>query len=197
MRTLPQRSSLPAATSRKLKTLTDAIQRLKDDERKAEAARLYENARQAVWFEPVIEALRVLSGVTERCMFCSGSESSNVEHFHPKAIFPELALLWENLLWICWRCNHLKRDDFPLAVDDKLINPLEENVWDFFRIDEMGSLAPISLPPLYRYHPRAVSTMKVIKLDRSAVQECRKPCQEKPPSRWWYLRVTVPHGGGA
>lgn len=174
MRTLPPRSSLPSDISRKLQSKTESIQRIPEAERKTKAARLYKSVRKADWFIPVIEALRVLSGKTERCMYCSGSESSNLEHFKPKAVFPELALTWENFLWICWLCNHNKDADFPLAADDKLINPLEEKVWNFFRIDEKGNLAPRRVMRLNGYHPRALSTMKIIKLDRQALQESRQ-----------------------
>lgn len=174
MRQLPKRKSLPSATDWKLQEQTAAIRKTALAKRKATAKRLYDNARRRAWFKPVIDALREMSGKTERCMFCSGSESSNVEHFHPKALFPELALTWVNFLWVCMICNGAKGDAFPTLADERLINPLEENVWDFFRIDKKGNLAARRAPSLKAYHPRAVSTMRLVRLDRQALQESRQ-----------------------
>jgi 5-methylcytosine-specific restriction endonuclease McrA len=75
-------------------------------------------------------------------MLCSGSESSDVEHFMPKALYPSQAMNWENYLWACGICNRLKGNQFP-EEGRHLINPLDENVWTFFFIDEFGLLTPV------------------------------------------------------
>jgi len=172
MRQFPQRPALPRDITRKLSQETKLIVNAVD--KKAEAARRYSNARQSKWFKPALKALRRLSGPGERCMFCSGSESSDVEHYRPKAIFPELALGWENLLWSCGICNGAKSNQFPTGADQVLINPLGENVWDFFFIDEFGQLTARWSIQHNDQHPRAISTMQIIKLDRQALQEARQ-----------------------
>lgn len=175
MRQLPKRSALSPALVKRLKSQSEAIIKIAvESECKAEAKRRYENARKAKWFKPVIEALRAMAGKTERCMLCSGSESSDLEHYHPKAMFPELALTWENFLWSCGVCNGAKLNLFPTEADKKLINPIEENVWDFFRIDEYGSLTARFNTALNQFDPRAISTMKIVRLDRQALQENRQ-----------------------
>ena len=174
MRRLPSRPSLTAATVRRLAKETTAITNAADS--KSEAKRRYENARKARWFKPIIHALRTISGPGERCMFCSGSESSQIEHFRPKAVFPELAMTWQNFLWACGICNLFKRDQFPPDTQPgvPLINPIEENVWDFFFIDEFGNLTPRWRNDLIDLDPRAESTREILGLDRQALQEARQ-----------------------
>ena len=171
MRRFEERPDLPAHTTQRLARETKAITSAVDP--KAEAARRYANARKTRWFSPVLHALRTLTGAGGRCMFCSGSESSNVDHYRPIAIFHELALVWENYLWVCGICNGAKLDRFPIAADEQLINPLEENVWDYFFLDDQGRLtARWSLTHNAR-HPRALSTMRLIALDRDDLQNSR------------------------
>lgn len=107
-------------------------------------------------------------------MFCSGSESSEVEHYRPKATFPELALTWKNMLWACGICNRAKSNRFPVEAEQLLIDPLSEKVWDYFFIDEFGNLTARWSTMHDDYHPRAVSTMSIVALDRQALQEARQ-----------------------
>jgi len=99
MRTLPKPQPLRKPLVDRLANETDAIKKAVDP--KAEADKRYSNARKTRWFAPVVKELGRLAGPGERCMFCSGSEASDVEHFRPKAIFPEVAMTWENTLWSC------------------------------------------------------------------------------------------------
>ena len=109
-------------------------------------------------------------------MFCSGSESSDVEHYRPKAVFPLLAMTWENYLWACTPCNRAKSNQFPVAEDSSpaLLNPLDENVWNYFYIDSFGNLTPVWDIQLDDYNFRGKETASVIGLDRQALQESRR-----------------------
>lgn len=107
-------------------------------------------------------------------MCCSGSESSDVEHYRPKTIFPELAMTWGNFLWSCTICNRAKGNRFPAGVVVLPINPLDENVWDFFFLDQFGNLVPKWQTALNDLDPRAVATQNLLKLDRQALQESRR-----------------------
>jgi uncharacterized protein (TIGR02646 family) len=113
-----------------------------------------------------------MSGLGQRCMYCSGSESAQVEHHRPKGPYPDLALVWENFLWICGICNQAKSQTFdPLNPP---IDPATENVWDFFFIDRYGNLTPRWNAVLDELEPRAVETIRLMDLDRQALQECRQ-----------------------
>lgn len=173
MRRFPKRPSLTEATVKKLESETLAI--ISNADPKLEAERRYKNARQAKWFSPVVKALKGMTGPGQRCMFCSGSESSDIEHFQPKGVFPTLAMTWQNYLWSCTPCNRGKADRFPPETEpgDRLIDPTTEDVWDFFFIDEFGFLTPLYDCVLATPNPRSVGTRDMLALNREAVQESR------------------------
>jgi uncharacterized protein (TIGR02646 family) len=174
MRQLSGRIALPLATLKRLGVETDGIVKAADN--KAEAEKRYNNARRAKWFRHVWMTLGKMAGEGERCMLCSGSEAAQVEHFRPKTIFPELAMTWENFLWCCGVCNQAKGNRFPPDTEfsGKFINPIDENVWEFFFLDEFGNLTPRWRKERDDYDPRAFSTWKLMKLDRQVLQECRQ-----------------------
>ena len=174
MRRFTARPDLPQETQNRLQEKTREIARHQDPV--SRAITVYSSTRSAVWFAPVIASLKLLAGIGERCMLCSGSESSDVEHFKPKAVFPLNAMRWDNFLWSCGICNRNKGNKFPPYSGDgaPLINPLDENVWDFFFIDEYGNLTPIWRPDIEDTDPRARSTVAAFGLDRDALQQSRQ-----------------------
>jgi hypothetical protein len=174
MRTLPVPKPLEKKLSQKLSDETDAIKKASSP--KAEAERRYGNARKTQWFSPVVRELKRLAGPGERCMFCSGSEASDVEHYRPKAIFPDLAMTWENYLWSCTPCNRGKLSRFPpdTGPGGKFVNPLYEKVWDFFFIDSFGILTPRYDRAANAPNERAVTTRDFLSLNRDAVQVSRQ-----------------------
>ena len=174
MRNLPARPPLSPVLASRLTRETKAISEAGDP--KVEAEKRYRNARKATWFAPVVRTLGKLAGPGERCMFCSGSESSDVEHYRPKAVFPELAMTWENYLWSCTPCNRGKSNRFPPDTEpgERLINPMEEDVWTFFFIDEFGMLTPRFDPAVDALNRRGVTTRDLLSLNREAVRESRQ-----------------------
>lgn len=172
MRPCGPRPALPAATSARLQSDTTAITRATNP--KAEATRLYDNARVAPWFTPVIDTLRTMAGTGENCMWCSSSESSQVEHYRPKSVYPELALSWDNYLWACSVCNSVyKGNRFPTGAE-QLLDPAAESIWDYFFIDDTGLLTPHFDPATQQPHRRAVSTRDLIRLNREVVHARRR-----------------------
>lgn len=164
MRKISFCSILTAATKKKLTSKTTAITTAEDP--KAEAKKSYESARTAKWFKPVVDGLKRMAGSGERCMFCTGSESSQVEHYRPKAVFPELAFDWSNYLWVCGRCNHLKSDRFPPVTEEggRLINPINDDVWNYFYIDQFGNLSAKWNVEVGDIDPRAAKTAEILKI---------------------------------
>lgn len=101
-----------------------------------------------VWNQDYIKKA-LLKMSNNKCIFCEcrlGEESKyiEVEHFHPKSLYPEEVVDWENLLPICKRCNGLKRDhDTKLIpiINPTLIDPREHLTiknFRFFSKDELG-----------------------------------------------------------
>ncbi|MBI4659179.1 MAG: HNH endonuclease [Verrucomicrobia bacterium] len=171
MRPLPQRPVLPNTTQAKLKTATSRICRSADQ--KSTAAKVFRAARRTGWFAPVVRALGRMTGEGQPCMFCDSNEASDVDHFRPKAMFPQLALTWENFLWTCGVCNRAKGDSFPQDTQGRLINPVDENAWDFFFLDEFGNLTPLWRQAEQQLDRRAVSTCDLLKLNRQTLQQRR------------------------
>lgn len=172
MRGLPNQGSLGAVTTAKLATETTLISGSADP--KVEAEQRYKAARGAKWFDPVIRTLAIRSGLGQRCMCCSGSESSQVEHFKPKATFPFDALSWSNFLWICGICNQAKGLRFHSPQGHVPINPFVDDPWEYFFIDQFGNLSPKWDPSINNLNQRAVWTIELYHLDRQALQESRQ-----------------------
>lgn len=174
MRRLPPRPDLSTQSQKRLETATTAIKNASDP--KQEAERLYTNARQTKWFTKITTTLATISGPGERCMFCSGSEASQVEHFRPKAVFPNEAMTWTNFLWVCGICNQHKSDHFPPATEPggRFIDPTIENPWDFFEFDQFGNLCARWNDALDDLDPRADTMIQLLKLDRDALQQTRQ-----------------------
>lgn len=174
MRTLPKPKALEKKLLERLSEETEAIKIAGNP--KAEAEKRYGNARKTKWFAPVVKELGRLAGPGERCMFCSGSEASDVEHYKPKAVFPEIAMTWENYLWSCTPCNRGKLSRFPpdTGPGGQFVNPLYECVWNFFFIDNFGFLTPRFDRTANAPNERAVTTRDFLSLNRDAVQVCRQ-----------------------
>ena len=163
------------STNAQKRLANEALKIAAHNDSKAEAARRFANARGSKWFREITRSLADLSGAGQRCMFCSGSEASDVEHFFPKAVFPDQAMAWENFLWSCTICNRHKGNRFPPHTEPggQIINPVDEDVWDFFFIDEFGLLTPRFDVTANSQSPRAVSTRDILSLNREAIQESR------------------------
>jgi uncharacterized protein (TIGR02646 family) len=172
MRRLQPAPELQAEILRRLANETARIQA--SQEPVGTARQLYVNARRARWFRGITEALKAQSGAGERCMYCSGSESAQVEHYRPKAVFPLSTFLWENFLWTCGICNQYKSNSFP-AEDDggPIVNPRFDDVWRYFFLDEFANLTARWRQNLDDVDPQAKRTIELIKLDRQALQEAR------------------------
>lgn len=138
---------------------------------KTEADTRYRKARTARWFIPVLQTLRLMSGPGERCMYCSGSEASQVEHHRPKSAYPQQALAWPNLLWACGQCNQYKGQQFD--SHNPPLDPVAENVWDYFFIDQYGNLRSRWNVAFDDLDPRAEATLQLLALDRQGLQESR------------------------
>ena len=113
----------------------------------------------------------------ELCMYCSSNEPSQVEHVRPLGIFPERALEYQNYLWSCDICNRThKGERFPPDTEpgEPILNPLEDDVWEHFFIEEtFGRLLCRVDPVTNERLPRAVSTCNVVGIDRENVQTKR------------------------
>lgn len=81
-----------------------------------EAHRLWpqKNTTKNKTFQEIRQILCTLSGPLERCQYCGRAEANQIEHIYPKALYPGATFCWDNLLWICDKCNLSKGDKFSI-----------------------------------------------------------------------------------
>lgn len=108
----------------------------------------YKATENSVWKKPYItEALLKMS--VNKCCFCETnvneeSKYMEVEHFHPKSLYPDEVVLWDNLLPICKRCNGKKSNHD--TKKEPIIHPVRDNPkehltlkgYRFYKLTEVG-----------------------------------------------------------
>lgn len=150
------------------------IQRQAEVDRKRQAGTLHVNdewqrARQTrLLREDVLEALKRMMGERERCMYCLDSHRTDIEHFWPKAPYPERMFLWLNLLLCCAECGRLKGDRFPLLEGQSLmIDPTAEEPWEHLDFDPTtGNIVPRFDLNIDGWSAKGQATVDVLQLDR-------------------------------
>jgi uncharacterized protein (TIGR02646 family) len=131
------------------------------------AAKLWKAQRagkkRAAAFDDVRGTLSKMASARERCMYCEDSLGTDIDHFRPKATYPEHAFSWHNYLLACSHCNsNEKRAVFPLdaAGAPLLVSPVDDEPTDHFvLVPETGRLEPRT--------NRGVETEKVFGLNRN------------------------------
>lgn len=68
-----------------------------------------------------------------KCMYCESKTSHvyywDIEHIKPKSKFPELEFDWNNLGYVCAKCNWNKSDKFDETTP--FVNPYDDNPEDY------------------------------------------------------------------
>ena len=74
-----------------------------------------------------------------KCIYCETyvevSCFANIEHFHPKSVYPKETFDWDNLFVGCSQCNTPK-SNFD-TVNEPFIHPVKENPEDYLTFDEL------------------------------------------------------------
>jgi uncharacterized protein (TIGR02646 family) len=115
----------------------------------------------------VLSALQAMAGPRERCMYCSDSHGTDIEHFWPKTIYPEKMFLWKNLLLCCTPCNRNKVQLFPLADGEPLlVDPTTDDPWEFLDFDpETGNIVPRFSLEKNDWNHKGDQTVRILHLD--------------------------------
>ncbi len=138
----------------------------------------WRTARSTRALNAVRDILRAMVGIRERCFFCEDSRGSDIEHFWPKALYPQHLFSWDNLLLVCATCNRLKGTRFPLdgAGIPLLINPTADDPWVFLFLDPAtGNVVARIDPQTGLPMPRGAATVdpEILPLNIEAVTEGR------------------------
>ncbi|WP_438035724.1 hypothetical protein [Sorangium sp. So ce204] len=85
------------------------------------AQRLWDRKRKNKPISVAREMLLRMCPSSRYCMFCEDSRGSDVEHFRPKALYPEFVFAWANFLYACSLCNPSKSSRFKVFRPDGTI----------------------------------------------------------------------------
>jgi len=118
--------------------------------------------------QQVLTTLQAMAGPRQRCMYCLDSHGSDVDHFRPKAAWPQRMYLWPNLLLCCTFCGRLKGSQFPMRGRRALLlNPAHEDPWDHLDFDPVtGNLCALFNLATNDWSDKGLETVRVLQLDR-------------------------------
>lgn len=110
-------------------------------------------------------------GVTKgKCVFCESYieavDYSNIEHFHPKSLYPKLTFKWSNLFPACRKCNIPKGDTDTKSIT--IVHPVNDDVDKYFSYPNL-KIQPSENAPCQE---TAINTIKECDLDRISL--CRQ-----------------------
>lgn len=100
----------------------------------------YTATEKSVWNKKQIKD-PLSESSSHKCAYCETdltdpSTYMEVEHFHPKSLYPDLVVEWDNLLPSCKRCNGTKNDD-DISIRP-IINPYETDPRKEFCFDHFS-----------------------------------------------------------
>jgi len=149
-------------------------------------------------FDTVKAVLIKMCTGPRRCAYCEDSVADEIEHIHPKDLYPEAVFCWENYVYACGPCNGPKNNKFsvlnghpllcvkvsrsrrapvipPLSGDPALINPRIEDPLYFLFLDLSNTfLFSIGHGLSSRDELRASYTCETLKLNRDYLAHARK-----------------------
>ncbi len=151
-------ATISQAVLDKLKEYQDEIDKESEFEKKAEFAKTLFSSKNVIGdktFDEVKFALDEMCSGARRCVYCEDSLACEVEHIHPKSLYPENCFNWENYVYACGFCNKRKSNKFAVfdgnthkllsvtkkSVDNKtkgdnvMINPRNENPMEYCKLD--------------------------------------------------------------
>lgn len=161
------RSFLPAPTEKAL----NKNQAASDSKRIAGTLNVqkeWNGARKTKSLTIVLQALRVMAGKRERCMYCGDSHGTDIDHFWPKTPYPEKMFIWTNLVLSCTECGRFKGERFPLqSAAPQLIDPTAEDPWEFLDFDPgTGNIVSRYDPAVGDWKSKGSATVELLQLDR-------------------------------
>lgn len=162
-----KRTALPTDAAQYLGTRQQAAN-LKRQGNTLDTTADWKVARRTENMGKVLATLQSMTGKRQRCMYCLDSHGSDIEHFRPKANYPERMYRWTNLLLCCTHCGRLKLDKFPQSGRSALlVDPTKENPWDSLDFDPLtGNICARFDLQLNAWSAKGEKTVEVLHLDR-------------------------------
>ena len=169
------------------------------------------NRRENSVFVVVHRQLALMCPGARRCGYCEDSAESDIDHFRPKALYPDRVFVWENYLPSCAPCNRKKGRRFAVLKDGDLVcvgrrrgGPVERPVAGppaiiDPRVEEPMRILTLDLLGTFRFLPRegvgredemrANYTITVLQLNRDVLTESRRRAYADYRARLYEYRV--------
>ena len=139
-----RRVALSQTAVDKLAELTSEVLGATNPREKAQ--KLWNSKPKAV-FREVHRKLEEMASGRSRCMYCEDSHGTDIDHFRPKADYPQSTFEWRNYLLACSHCNsNLKRNEFPVDAEGAplLLDPSTDEPADHLSFSpSTGEFVPI------------------------------------------------------
>lgn len=88
---------------------------------------------------PDITAVLLGNDGNAKCIYCESyvnvSGYANIEHYHPKSIYPKETFSWDNLFVACGPCN-IPKNNFD-TLKKPFIHPVNDDPEDYLTFDEL------------------------------------------------------------
>ena len=128
-------------------------------------------ARQIKAVKTAHNSLREMSDLRERCMYCCDSHGTDLDHFWPKANYPEKLFEWLNFLLSCTEGGRFKGNRFPVENGiPNLVDPTAEDPWQFLDFDvATGVIVARFDLAAGAESQKGVETVRLLQLDRREV----------------------------
>ena len=114
------------------------------------------NRAGSATFSEIKNHLSAMCSGARRCMYCEDSVADEIEHHHPKDLYPEKTFEWTNLLYACGPCNGPKNNRFAI---------LTENGLESVSRRPREAIRPPKSGPYALIHPRFEDPLEYLLLD--------------------------------
>lgn len=117
---LPDHIHPEQAVLEKLKIYQEEIDKLPGfSERSAKAKQSFSGKNKIgnKTFDAIKLSLTDMCSGARRCVYCEDSVGDEVEHIHPKDLYPGKCFVWENYVYACGNCNGPKNNKFAVFRD--------------------------------------------------------------------------------
>ncbi len=108
-------------------------------------------------------------GGKAKCIYCESYVDvtcySNIEHYHPKSLYPEETFSWDNLFVGCTMCNTPK-NDFD-TLNKPFIHPVKDDPEDYLTFDELNYSPKFSSGVSYEKAKNLIDACKL--MERTAL----------------------------
>jgi uncharacterized protein (TIGR02646 family) len=162
-----KRTALPKAAQTYLNHRQFALNTIRS-QHKLDIESEWKTARQTKAIKAALSTLQGMMGARQRCMYCMNSHGADIDHFQPKAVYPQATFKWPNLLLCCTECGRFKGNQFPLAGRHPLlIDPTAEDPWIHLDFDpDTGNITARFDEHANNWSMKGVKTVQVLQLDR-------------------------------